>query len=102
MEGVCYQEQEVQPYLDADVTCNLTERGREVTGLPTRPEVDAVGCLSPGQGVIASQGMGSSSFSPGRRDNCRKWLLGRDYTEQGQGACLWRLAGPGSSLAWAE
>lgn len=82
MEGVCYQEQEVQPYLDADVTCNLTEGGREVRGLPTGPRVDAVGCFSPGQGVIGPQGMGSSAFSPGRRrkgqHSCRE--LGRDYT----------------------
>lgn len=84
MEGVCYQEQEVQPYLDTGVTCNLTERGREVMGLLTRPGVDAMGCLSPGQHLLGSQGMGSSAFSPGRRGkgqtSCREQLLGRDYT----------------------
>lgn len=81
---MCYQEQGVQPYLDAGVTCNLIERGREVMGLPTRPGVNAMGCLSPGQHLLGSQGMGSSAFSPGRRGkgqySCREQLLGRDYT----------------------
>lgn len=79
MEGACYQEQEIQPYLDADVTCNLIEWGSEVRGLPTRPGVDAVGCLSPGQGVVGPQGTGSSAFSPGRRGkgqcSCREQQL---------------------------
>lgn len=79
MEGVCYQEPEVQPYLDADVTCNLMEGGSEVRGLPTRPGVDAMGWLSPGQGVVGPQGMGSLAFSPGRRGkgqySCREQQL---------------------------
>lgn len=66
-KGVCCQEQEVQPYLDADVTCNLTEGGREAMGLPSTPGVDAMGCLSAGQGVVGSRGMGSSAFSPGTK-----------------------------------
>lgn len=110
MEGVCYQEQEVQPYLDADVTCNLIEGGREVRGLPTGPRVDAMCCFSPGQGVIGPQGMGSSAFSPGRRRkgqrSCRE--LGRHaepwHAGQGPGrlateACQARtLPSPGSPV----
>lgn len=80
MEGVCYQEQEVQPYLDTGVTCNLIETGREVMGLLTRPGDNAVGCLSPGQHLLGSEGMSSSAFSPGRRGkgqtSCREQLVG--------------------------
>lgn len=105
MEGVCYQEQEAQPYLDADVTSNLTENGREVRGLPTRPGVDAMGCLSPGQGVVASRGMGSSAFSTCRRGKgtqLQRAAAGEGTRDRGQGPWLQRLAGPQPSLAWAE
>lgn len=89
MKSVCCQEQEVQPYLDADVTCNLTEGGREVMSLPTRPGVDAMGCLSAGQGVVGSRVVGSSAFSPGTKGKgSTVAALARNYT-----LALWTGAG---------
>lgn len=66
-EGACCQEQATQPYLVADVTCNLIETGRLVRDLPVGQGVATTCCLSLGQGVVGSQGVGCSAFSPDRR-----------------------------------
>lgn len=57
--------------------------GRLVRGFPVMQGVATTCCLSLGQGVVGSQGMGCSAFSPDRRGKgqhcCRERQLGRDY-----------------------
>lgn len=67
MKGARCRERAAQPYLDADVTCNLIEAGRLVRDLPVREGVATTCCLSLGQGVAGSQGTDRSAFSPDRR-----------------------------------
>lgn len=63
--------------------------GRLVRGFPVMQGVATTCCLSLGQGVVGSQGMGCSAFSPDRRGKgqhcCRERQLGRDYNT----AVLW-------------